>query len=60
MTVVPICLKCAHLYRARGGKSDWTCTAYPTGIPEEILVMKVDHRKPYRGDHGIRFEPKKD
>lgn len=27
------------------------------GIPEPILVNEHDHRKPFEGDHGIRFEP---
>jgi len=31
------------------------CNAYPEGIPKAILTNKVDHRKPYRGDHGIQF-----
>ena len=33
-----------------------TCKAYPEGIPEEILTGEVDHRTPYKGDHGIMFE----
>jgi hypothetical protein len=34
-----------------------TCAAYPDRIPLKILLMEVDHRQPYPGDHGIRFEP---
>ena len=56
MNVVPICLRCRHLQMNRIGKSAWTCAAFPTGIPDSILTMKNDHRKPYPGDHGIRFE----
>jgi hypothetical protein len=32
-----------------------TCDAYPRGIPDAILTSKADHRKPYRGDHGLQF-----
>jgi len=24
------------------------------------LIGKYDHRKPYKGDHGIKFQPKED
>ena len=33
------------------------CDAYPEGIPDEILDNKVDHREPFEGDRGLRFEP---
>lgn len=29
----------------------------PDGIPIEILTNQVDHRKPYKRDHGFRYEP---
>ena len=28
-----------------------------TAIPGAIFFDGLDHRKPYPGDHGIRFEP---
>ena len=34
------------------------CIAFPDGIPEEILLGEHDHKTPYPGDNGIRFEPK--
>ena len=35
------------------------CAAYPdgAGIPEAIILGRVDHSTPYKGDHGIQFEP---
>ena len=33
------------------------CAAYPDGIPWEIQAGEVDHRQPWAGDHGIRYEP---
>ena len=34
-----------------------TCTAYPQGIPKE-LMLREEHDTPFPGDNGIRFEPK--
>lgn len=55
--VVPICMYCRR-YDA-GRKDVNACQAYPgpTGIPEPILRSEVDHRRPHRGDHGLRFDP---
>lgn len=52
MTVGPlaICLACKHL------RSADTCAAYPDGIPRKILFEHWDHRLPYPGDRGMRFE----
>lgn len=34
------------------------CRAFPTGIPAPISENRFDHRKPFPGDQGIRFEAK--
>lgn len=50
MTVIPICTSCKLL------RKGMTCVAFPDGIPDQILFHGFDHRKPFEGDHGIRFE----
>jgi hypothetical protein len=35
-----------------------TCTAYPGGIPPEILDGRVRHRELYPGDNGIIWSPR--
>ena len=47
---IAICLACRHL------KSADTCIAYPDGIPGKMLFEHFDHRLPYPGDAGTRFE----
>lgn len=37
-----------------------TCSAFPNGIPKEILTGDNDHKEPVRGDNGILFEEKKE
>lgn len=44
-----LCIACVHRHGA-------DCTAFPDGIPEEILFEGFDHREPYPGDNGVRFE----
>ena len=45
------CALCRHY------NGDATCAAFPDRIPREILSNQHDHRQPYPGDGGIRFEP---
>ena len=47
----PICIECVHY---KGGIK---CSAFPKRIPDEITEHQHDHRKPYPGDNGIRYEP---
>lgn len=50
------CVSCVHL--AEGPY--FICRAFPGLIPSAIVENRFDHRKPYPGDDGIRFEPKPD
>jgi hypothetical protein len=50
------CPVCKHLDMS---KEYLACDAFPDGIPEKILTGDIDHREPYKGDNGIRFEPVK-
>ena len=56
MINIPLCSDCWRFDTSNKIKN--VCKAYPGGIPEEILIGKVDHRRPYKGDHGILFEGK--
>ena len=47
------CNKCRHVFI-----DGLTCGAFPQGIPNQILGGHSQHRKPFPGDHGIRFEPR--
>lgn len=52
MTVALIpCGNCIHLLKER------KCKAFKEGIPTDILIGKNNHRKPFKGDNGIQFEP---
>jgi hypothetical protein len=47
---------CAWCTRFRSEVRDQTvCDAFPEGIPEAIRLRDHDHRRPYPGDHGLRF-----
>jgi hypothetical protein len=49
----PICYVCRH----KDPGEDLKCGAFPEGIPNEIALSKADHRLPFPGDRGIRFDP---
>ena len=53
----PICGGCQHLIRTSDRPLfDPKCDAFPAGIPWDILLSKSDHRSPFPGDRGVRFE----
>lgn len=53
---MPICIGCRHYDRTAPGPGI-RCTAFPGGVPDEIFASQADHREPFQGDQGIRFEP---
>ncbi len=57
MRIATMCFKCKHFDRQSNGIKP-LCTAFPEGIPSAIFTEGFDHRKPYDGDNGIRFEAK--
>ena len=54
MIIESQCIDCKHF------KNDgrFTCRAFPYGISDPLLLNEDDHREPYAGDDGIRFEPR--
>lgn len=49
----PICYSCRHFDDFYTG---FRCKAYPDGIPREIVLGDVDHKRPYFNDNGIQYE----
>jgi hypothetical protein len=45
-----LCLACKHK------TGNLQCEAFPDLIPAEIHTGRFDHREPFPGDHGIRYE----
>jgi len=53
--IKPLCDTCDH--RSKSVPS--FCLAFPGGIPFDILIGKVDHKKPVKGDSGITYQERK-
>jgi len=47
------CSTCRHLLPVVG----WKCKAFPGGIPPAMMFDEHEHRQPFPGDHGVRYEP---
>lgn len=60
LRAAPICMWCQRYKDPEGWGKKPTCDAFPLGIPDKILVDGFDHRKPFRGDGGVRFEARTD
>lgn len=54
--LTPLCVTCLRYHGVRSGVGH-VCAAYPAGVPTEILASAHDHRRPYRGDHGLTYLP---
>jgi len=55
MIIPEQCRRCRHFW-----KKSSLCAAFPDepGIPLPILDMDADHRMPFPGDNGIRWQPR--
>lgn len=57
----PICFFCKHYdihylrMTPREHRQGHRCTAFPEGIPREIIESNYDHRLPHPDDNGIQF-----
>ena len=45
-----LCKKCENYI------FDKKCEAFPKGIPQEVFNGTHDHKKPFKGDNGIRYK----
>lgn len=52
ITIISQCHNCIHF----NWDIEFTCMAFPNGIPDKIIYDEVSHTNPYRNDGGIRFE----
>ena len=59
MIRVSQCAYCVHCF-PRDEKRGMACAAFPDGMPMEIPFGIHDHRDPYPGDNGIRFQVRED
>ena len=54
---LPQCLTCSRFESPLDmPATGQTCAAFPDGIPDTIWWNRADHRQPFDGDHGLRWE----
>ena len=57
-TTLTLCAICKHRHPAPPGRwAEYTCEAYPHGIPDRFLSGEAAHTSRARRDGGIQFEP---
>lgn len=59
-----ICIWCKHFVLRTKDSIIPSCSAFPKGVPNEIMpgerTATFDHRYPHPDDNGIQFEPNDD
>jgi hypothetical protein len=53
-----LCLSCRHINLEPKVDGEYTCKAFPLGIPAEICAGDFDHHDPHPEDNGIRYTQK--
>ncbi len=53
MGPTPLCLRCARFHE--DNDEGFTCSAFPKGIPDEIVLRGFNHSNPFPGDNGMLF-----
>lgn len=56
-TCLSQCITCKHALPTKVAPAK--CKAYPAEIPFALNANQHDHRQPYPGDGGYRYEPKR-
>ena len=55
-SLMSLCVFCKRCHKRDFSERVPRCDAFPNGVPDEIYFDCGDHRKPFAGDNGIRFE----
>ena len=48
------CYVCQH-FLSGGELENFTCKAYPEGIPADIVLGRTNHDRPLEGDNGYQY-----